>query len=74
MDPEMHNKLFVLTTGNIREAERAVSDWNNFVNVILDSKCSKKYLSKLSSACNLLLVGDIGEAIGALHEELRKRG
>jgi hypothetical protein len=69
---DMHRKILVLTTGNIKEAERSAEDWSGFVNVILDGGCSKKYLRKLS-APNLILVGknDIGRTIGALHEALR---
>lgn len=70
---DMHDKLVVLTTGNIKQAEEAVEDWSVFINVILDSNCSKKkYLRKLSAACNLLLVSDIGKAVGTLHEALRR--
>lgn len=71
---DMHKKLLVLTTGNIKEAEQAVDDWSAFINVILDSGCSKKYLSRLK-APNLILVGknDIGKTIGAIHEAMRKR-
>ena len=59
---EMYKKLFVLTTGNIKEAERAVSDWSLFA----------KYLHRLNPL-NLVLVGsnDIGKAVGVLHEALR---
>ncbi len=68
---EMYKKLFVLTTGNIKEAEKAVSDWRLFANVILDAGCAK-YLRKLNPL-NLVLVGsnDIGKAVGVLHEALR---
>lgn len=71
LQSEMYKKLFVLTTGNIKEAERSVSDWRLFANVILDAGCAK-YLRKLNPL-NLVLVGsnDIGKAIGALHEALR---
>lgn len=70
---EMYKKLFVLTTGNVQEAEKAVSDWKLFANVVLDTECTK-YLSRLSSY-NLILVGknDIGRAIGALNEAVRNR-
>lgn len=72
LQSDMHQKLFILTTGNIKQAEKSVSDWNGFTNVILDTECTK-YLSKLNSL-NLILVGknDIGKAIGALHEALRR--
>ncbi len=71
---DMHRKLLVLTTGNIKEAEQAVDDWSSFINVILDAGCSKKYLSRLK-APNLILVGknDVGKTIGAIHEAMRKR-
>ncbi len=71
---DMHKKLLVLTAGNLKEAEKAGDDWSNFINVILDAGCSKKYLSRLN-APNLILVGqnDVGKTIGALHEAMRKR-
>lgn len=71
LQSEMHRKLFVLTTGNIKEAEQAVFDWNGFANVLLDTGCTK-YLRKLSPL-NLILVGsgDIGKAVGVLNEAMR---
>ena len=71
LQAEMHSKLFVLDTGNIKEAEQAVGDWNGFTNVILDGGCTK-YLSKLTPLNLILVKGtDIGKAIGALHEAMR---
>ena len=69
---EMHRKLFILDTGNIHEAEQAVSDWRLFANVILDTDCTK-YLSKLNPV-NLILVSknQIGEVIGLLNEAMRR--
>ncbi len=70
---DMHKKIFVLNTGNIREAEQSVFDWDNFANVILDADCIRGYLKKIT-ANNLMIVGrtDIGKAIGAIHEALNK--
>lgn len=72
MCADMPKKLFVLTSGNIKEAEESVEDWGNFTNVLFDCGLSKKYLRKLP-AVNLILVGktDIGRAIGALNEAMR---
>lgn len=69
---EMYKKLFILTSGNVREAEQAVSDWSLFANVVLDANCTK-YLSKLTPI-NLLLVGpnDVGEVIELLNELARR--
>lgn len=69
---EMYKKLFIITTGNVREAEQAVSDWHLFANVILDTGCTS-YLSKLTPH-NLLLVykDDIGKVIGSLNEAMRR--
>lgn len=71
LQSEMHQKLFVLTTGNIKEAEQAVDDWKAFANVVLDCGCSK-YLRKLTPL-NLVLVGsnDIGKVVGILNELTR---
>ena len=68
---EMHKKLFVLTTANIREAEKSMPDWNGFINVLLDSNCTK-YLRRLSPM-NLIIVGhrDIGRAIDILNAAMR---
>lgn len=70
LQDEMHRKLFVLTKGNIKQAEKA-NNWNLFVNVVLDTACTK-YLSKLNSL-NLLLVGskDIGRVTSVLNEAMR---
>ena len=72
LQSEMHKKLVILTNSGLREAERSGADLSQFINVILDSKCVRKYLRKLSS-CNLILVGskDIGKVIVALNEAVR---
>ena len=69
---EMYKKLFILTSGNIREAEQSVSDWSLFANVILDTSCTK-YLSRLTPI-NLLLIGknDVGKVVGLLNELARR--
>lgn len=69
---EMHKKLFILNSSNIREAVQAVPDWSLFINVVLDVSCTE-YLSKLTPL-NLVLVGknQMGEVIGLLNELARR--
>jgi len=69
LQSEMHRKLFVLTKNNIKQAEK-LNDWSLFVNVMLDSACTK-YLSRLNSL-NLIIVSgkDIGRAVSVLNEAM----
>ena len=68
---DMRQKLFVLTTGSVKEAEQAILNRNGLINVIIDTGCLK-YLSRLH-ALNLILIGknDIGKAFSILYEALR---